>query len=147
MSFFGADSGIGPRRIDQRNNRQMKTLGETHEAQSLSIPFAMRTAKIAADILFRITAFLVRNDHAMVVSNLCETSRHRFIISEKPITMQFNELRKGETQIIKCKWTGGMPCDLYFLPSRKVAVDLLPRVFNLLFHRSNFRIEVDRLRF
>src|SRR5260370_15141247 len=116
MSLFSADSRIGPRRIDQRNNRQMKTLSETNESKSLSIPFRMRTAKIAADILFRITAFLVRDDHAMVVSDHCESSRHRFIITEKPIAMQFNELRKCETQIIECEWTGGMPCDLYFLP-------------------------------
>ena len=53
-ALFGTDTRISPGRIDQRDDRQVETLGHIHNANGLTVPFGPRHAEIVLQPVLRI---------------------------------------------------------------------------------------------
>ena len=62
-ALLGAEAGPRARRVDERDHRHVELLGELHQAQRLAIALRMRHAEVALEILLRVAAALVADDH------------------------------------------------------------------------------------
>ena len=103
----------------------------------------MRAAEVAFHILFRVATFLMRDDDASMRTDFRQTARHRFVIAEKPVAMQFDPFGETARNIIERERALRMPRNLHTLPRGEVVVDLAARFANLVFHRLDFRIEIE----
>src|SRR5260221_11225788 len=71
----------------------------------------MRATEIPPNILLGIPTFLVRYHHATMGSDRGESARHRYIVTKQPVSMQLNEIAKGQFQIIQSERKSRMPGD------------------------------------
>ena len=53
-ALFGTNARISPGRINQRDNRQVETLGNIHNADGLAVPFGPRHAEIMLQSALRV---------------------------------------------------------------------------------------------
>jgi hypothetical protein len=98
--------------------------------------------KISPDVLLGVSSLLVRDHSTAISSDRGKTAGHRLVIAEKPVTVEFDKVRKGQIQIIERKRTCGMSSNLHFLPGGELLVDFSFCLFNLRFHRSHFTVEI-----
>src|SRR5271165_5623395 len=145
MSFFGSDSRVSPRRVNQRDHRKAKPFPKPHDTERLPVSFRVCAPEIASNILLRIPTLLMRDNDTTVITNCGEPARHSLVVSKKPIAVQLEEIRKSRVQVIKRERPRSMPRNLHFLPGRKPIVNFAFGLFNLLLHRSHFALEIKRM--
>src|ERR1700676_1066566 len=143
MTLFRTDAGKRTGRVDQRNNRYAKFLGQPHQAQRFAITFGMRAAEIAHDVFFRVASLLVRDDHATIRTEASESARHRLIIRVKAIAMQLDPIGETPLDIIEGEWTLRVARDLNTLPCAQVVVNVAPSPLDLFLHRRDLGIKID----
>ena len=103
----------------------------------------MGAAEIALHIFFRVAAFLMRDDDAAMRTKFGQTARHRFVVAEDAVAMQLHPFGETARDIIERERALHVPRDLHALPRRQVLVDFATRFANLVFHRLDFRIEIE----
>src|SRR5262249_17432322 len=78
--LLGADSWIGARRVDERQNREIELVRELVEADRLSIPFGVRHPEVALHVLFGTAPFHVAHDDDAAVVVAREPTHDRGIV-------------------------------------------------------------------
>src|SRR4249919_3124977 len=101
MALFRANTRERSGCVDQRNNRQPKLFREPHQAKRFAVALGVSTAEIPFHIFLRIAAFLMRDHGATVLPEFCQTARHRFVISESAITVQFKPISEATSDIVE----------------------------------------------
>ena len=62
-ALLGADARVGARRVDEGDDRLAELLGQLHQPQRLAVALGVRHAEVARDLLLRVAALLVADDH------------------------------------------------------------------------------------
>src|ERR1700722_6329531 len=106
----------------------------------------MCAPEIPSNVFLGIPPLLVRNDDATVFPDGGKSTRHRLVVPKQPVAVQFDKVRKSQFQIVKRERARRMPSDLHFLPSGEHLINLPFCLFNLLFHRAHFSLEIGRIR-
>src|SRR5271165_890475 len=101
MSFFGSDSRVSPRRVNECDHREAKPFREPHHPQCLAVTFRVCTPEIASNILLRIPPLLMCDNNATVIPDGGEPAGHGLVVSKKPIAVQFEEIRESRVQVIE----------------------------------------------
>ena len=143
VAFLGADAGVGPGRVDQGDDRQVELVGQAHQAQRLAVAFGVGGAKVAANVLLGVAAFLGAQDHNGAVAQLGKAAHQRLVVGIKPVAMQLAELAKGRLDVIQGVRPLGMAGQLDPLPGSQVRVNLLARFLDLLLDLGYFVINVQ----
>src|SRR5690606_6851788 len=131
--FFGFQTGICPRGIDQGNYGFVEFLRQFHQPQGFTITFRIGHAKIAVLTLFGISTLLLANDHNRFAPHLSQATDYGWIIPYLPIPVEFDKFLTHEFDIIECIRPVRMSRELYPLPRSKVAENFLPQFDNTLF--------------
>ena len=76
-------------------------------------------------------------------SILRESAGHRGVVSEKPVSFQFDKVGEGLLNVIEKKRTRDMPRDLNTLPRGQIRIDLFLGRIDLFLHRAHLGIEID----
>ena len=63
-TLLGVDAGVGARRIDEGEHRQLELLGGLHQAQGLAVALGLAHAKVAQRALLGVATLLVAQHHA-----------------------------------------------------------------------------------
>jgi hypothetical protein len=92
----------------------------------------MGTAEIAENILLHIATLLLADDHAAVASDTAYTCRHRLVVAEKAVAVEFHEVGHAGIHIIQKIRTRGVAGDLDALPGCQVAVECLAFLIEIL---------------
>ena len=135
--------GNAPGRVDQGNHRQPKFFRQPHQAKRLAVTLGVRAAEIPLHIFLRVAAFLVGDDDTAMVPELRQAARHRFVIAEDTVAVQFDPIGEATLDIIERERAPNVPRQLHALPGGEVVVNRAARFADLVFHRLDFGIEIE----
>src|SRR5690606_18546220 len=121
-AFFGADAGIGARRVDQRNDGQAKMFGHVHQALGLAVALGSRHAEIVPDAAFGIAAFFMTENDAGAAAETPEPADQRVVFAEIAIAGERREVLDEALHVIFKMRTLLMAGDLHLLLRRQLAV-------------------------
>ena len=113
----------------------MELLGELHQTQRLSIALGMRHAEVALQLLLRVAAALVSDDHYRVVVQTRPTADDRGVVAKCAIAVELDEIGEGEPDVIRGEWALGVARDLHPLEWGEILVDFLAQVVELALER------------
>src|SRR6195256_3497858 len=103
----------------------------------------MCATEIPLHILFRVAALLMGHDGASVLAEFGEATRHRPVVAEETIAVQFDPIREAASNIVERERAAIVPCQLHALPGREVIINRAPRFADLAFHGLDFGVEVE----
>src|SRR5512133_3404367 len=87
--------------ITEGNNRHIILLRKPHQTKRLTIAFRFCLTEITFNILFKIFFLAVADKHHFFFAKRGESTNHRMIITEMPVSMKFNEISKDVPYIIE----------------------------------------------
>ena len=68
---------------------KLELFPETHNAQRFAIAFGVSATEIAFHVFFCVPAFLLGDDDAVLGAEFGQTARHRLVIAENAVAVQF----------------------------------------------------------
>ncbi len=143
-AFFGVDTWIGARRVDERKDRTAKLLAQLHHAQSLAITLGLGHAVVAAYALLGVATFLMTDEHHRPVLEPRRTADDGEVIAIHAIAVQLVEVIEDEAGVIERVRTLRMTRQLRDLPGRKIREDVLRELLALLLQARDLFLDVDR---
>ena len=72
-----------------------------------------------------------------------QAARHRLVIAENAVAVQFDPIGEAACDVIQRKRTLDVARELDPLPGGEVLVNLAPGLADFVFHRLDFRIEIE----
>src|SRR6266511_1236179 len=142
-AFLGADARVRARRVDEREQRKPELRGETHEPQRLAIALGTRHAEIAPDLLLRVAALLMADDHARRAIEAREAADDRRVVGEGAIAGELAEVAEHAVHVVKGVRPLRVARDLRDLPRGELRVDLLGELLALLLQPADLVGDVD----
>ena len=115
----------------------MELLGEFHQAKGLSITLGVRHAEVAAQVLLRVAASLMANDHDRLAVEARPTADDGGIIPVGTIAVQLNEVGECQPDVIERERSLAAAGDLDTLERREIPIDLAPQLGQLAFERGD----------
>src|SRR6059036_450749 len=103
----------------------------------------MGAAEIPHHVFFRVTSFLVSDNHTALPAEHGEAAWHGSVIGKTAVAVQFNPICKTSFHVVARERPLHMPRHLDALPGGKVAVNLASRFAKLCLHYLNGRIKID----
>ena len=123
-AFLGPYPWVSTRSVDETDDWQAQSFGETHLAQRLAVALGVCRAKMARQTIFRGLAFAMADQHDPLAENGRQTGRNRPIVAKVAISVQLDEILAE----VLDKVTGERPIrvasDLNPIPRRQIAVNL-----------------------
>ena len=126
-SLFGFDTWIGSRRIDKRNDRTLKFLGERHQTHGLAVSLGPGVSEVAIDLRLGVTALVMTDDHHRLALVARGTGHNRVIVGKTAVAMHLDEVGEQPLDVVKNVRTARVARHEHALPGRELAVDLRPR--------------------
>ncbi len=145
VAFFRPDARVRARRVDERHHGQTEFLGESHDPQRLPVTLGVGAAEIALDVFLHVAPFLVGDDHATQAIERRQAGRHRTVVTEVPVSVQFNEIAEAQPQIIQGVRSLWMARDFHTIPCAEVGVNLLLGLGEVCGDAAHLGVEIDVL--
>ena len=105
----------------------------------------MHHAEIAKQLLLRVAALLLADDHDRLTVEPRESADHRLVVGIAAVAVEFNEVGRNCLNIVECVRALGVPGELDTLPTGQVGVNLFAQPVQFLLQRSDLGIEFDIL--
>ena len=103
----------------------------------------MGATKIAHHIFFGVASFLMRDDNAALRIEQRESARHRFVIRETPVAVQFGPAGKTAFDVIERERPLHMSRGLHALPCGQVSVNFATGIAEFGFDSFDLGIKID----
>ena len=100
VAFFSADTGIGPRGIHERQNRNPELFRELHKTQGLAVPFGTTHAEVAAGAFPGVAPLLVSDHHDGVFPEAAESPDDGLIVCELTVAVQFMKVVDARFDVV-----------------------------------------------
>ena len=129
--FLGADPGIGPRRVDEGDDRETVLFGHLHDAQGLAVALGVGLAEVPFDAGPGGPTLLVANERdgpAFVEGQAGHDGR---IVPEPPVAMHLHEIREQVREIVQRIRPLGVAGELDDVDGRQLRGDLRPLLLDL----------------
>ena len=120
VAFLRADAGIGPGRVDERNDRQAEALGHAHEPQRLAIALGLGHAVVAPDPLLGVATLLVADEHDRHAGQPRNATDDGLVVGIHAIAVQLVEFIEDRHGIVERVRSLRMTRKLCNLPGRQV---------------------------
>ena len=91
-ALLGRRARIGAAGVDERDDRQVEALGQPEQAHRLAVPLGVRHAEVAADVLVRLGAALVSDEHERVAGHPRQAGHDRGVVAEEPVTVELHDV-------------------------------------------------------
>ncbi len=95
----------------------------------------MREAEVVLDVLLRVVALLVADDHHALIADAGQAAEQRVVVAVTAVAAHLGEVVREELEIIERVGPRGVAHDLHALPRREVGVELLAHLLQLLLER------------
>ena len=142
-ALLSPDTRIGAGRIDQGQNRQLKTLGELHQPHSLSVALGVGHAEIMAHPPFRIRALFMPNHHDRATAKPRQPPLDRLIITKIAVTRQRRIVVEEHLDIGAEMRPLGMSRHLSLLPGRQLGICLAKQLVSALLQPLDLISEIN----
>ena len=146
VAFLRRHAGVGPRRVNERDDRQPEFVRQPHQAQRLAVALRVGRAEISQDVFLGVPALLRADDHHPVFPQPGEAADHGPVLGKQPVTVQFVKLGEGVLDVIQRVRPVRMPGQLHPLPRGEVQKDVAPRLLQLFLDDLDFLLETDAQR-
>ena len=99
-AFFGSDAWVGAGGVDQADDGNLELGGQFHFLERFPVSFRMSTAVKAFVAFFQIAAFVLADEQDFAIVDFGKSHVDRSIVSESPVTVQFDEFVAKQFDII-----------------------------------------------
>ena len=122
-AFLGRDSGVGARRVDERDDRQAEFLRQPHFHERLAIALGMSTAEVAFLALGQVFPLLMADEHDLDVVQVGEAGDDRLVVAQGAVAVQLEELVEDQLDVVAGLRPLLVARDLDDLPGLEMRVD------------------------
>ena len=142
-ALFSPEPRPRARRVDQREHRYLELLRELHEPQRLPIALGMRHPEVAAQVLLRVAAALVPDDHHRLAFETRPAGEDGGVFAKQPIAVQLDEIGEGQPDVVRRERAAGNAGHLHALQRRQRPVNLHAQLTELLLKRHQLLFDVE----
>src|SRR5690606_18008123 len=144
-ALLRAETGVRPRRIDQRDDRTAELLRLEHEPQRLPVSLRMRHAEVAAQVLLHVAALLMAHHHHGPPVEPRPPAYDRFVIAVVAVAVQLDEVGERAIDVVERERPLRVTRELHALHRRQVAVRFLAQTTRLLLQQPHFVRHVETM--
>src|SRR4029077_3957255 len=123
-AFFRVDARIGPRRVDERQHRDVEAVGHLHQPHRLAVAFRPRHAEIVLEPALGGGALLVPDHADALAAKAAEAADAGLVLAELAIAGKRDEFRHQRVDVVEAMRPLRMPGDLCLLPRRQLGVEV-----------------------
>src|SRR5262249_22712190 len=130
--LLGVDPRVGPRRVDERQDRPAELRRELHDAQRLAVALRLCHPEVARDLLLRVPSLLVADDRDRTVLVEREAADERGIVAVAAVAVDFSPLCEQGLDVVEGVRTVRVARDERLLPRRQAREHGLALLLELL---------------
>ena len=127
-ALFAANARIGALSVNQTDHGQAVLLRQFHLGEGFAIAFRVGASEIAGDLLFRIPALVLSDEHDLVAADAREAGHDRPVIPARTIAVQLDVVPGQQAQVVRQNRAMRVPRHLHGFPGRQARVRLTGHV-------------------
>src|SRR5262245_29954610 len=124
-ALFGAEAGIGARRVDEGHDGLTELGPELHQAERLTIAFGVRHPEVAGDVLASVAALLMPDHHHRLPLEAREAAHDGLVVAVDAVAVELHEVLEEQADEVEGVRPLRVAGDLRPLPGGETSVDLL----------------------
>ena len=121
-TLFRPDARIGAGRIDERDDRQIESVGKLHQPHGFAIAFGPRHSEVVLDALLGIGALLVAEHDDRSIAEFSDAADDRLVLGEIAVACERREILDEAADEFERMRTFRVARDERLLPRRQLVV-------------------------
>jgi hypothetical protein len=89
-ALLGTDAGIGARRVDERDDRQLPLLGQPHLLHRLAVALRVRAAEVAGEAVLDRLPLAMADQQEAFAAHRRQPGDDGAVVTEHPVAVQFD---------------------------------------------------------
>ena len=119
--LFGGHTGVGARRVDERDDREAEPLGDLEDSDRLQVALRIGHAELALEALLDVAALLVTDQCDRSAVERAETRDQGSVVRPAAVAVQLDPIGQDPRDVVERVRTVGVPRQLDRAPDRLVA--------------------------
>ncbi len=121
--LLGLGAGMRAGHVDERHDRQARSLRELHDAHRLAVALGVRHAEVAPDVLLRVGSLLLSDHDDPPAVDRREPGHDRLVVAEQPVAVELDDLLGHLRQELEDARAAQVARELHPRPHRGLLVD------------------------
>jgi hypothetical protein len=140
-ALLGADPGVGPRRVDEREDGEAELVRQLVHAAGLPVPLRVRLAEVSRHLLLGAAPLLVADDDHAAPAVGREAAHDRGVLGEAAVAVELLEIGEEVLDVIEGVRPVGVTRELHLLPRGEVREELAREAPRLLLQPLQLPLE------